>query len=843
MEPVLMDALPLSPIGDPAAHRPPSPEYPDVDCDHGLSSGQAADLLAEWGANRLDDGNPGRLRRLANSLSSPVAWMLQAAALLALAAGRWADSALILTLLLVNAGVSLVEQRHAGRALSRLGRRLAPMARVLRDGVWADRPADEVVPGDVIFLKLGRVVPADAVLLGEGALSIDASMLTGDRRVIAKTGGDEVHAGSMVRGGEMKAVVTATGPTTLFGRSPPVTARRKPSALRAAMLGIGNTLVALTLVLMVTVMILALYRQDPPLETVLFVLVLSAASIPLALPAVLSMTLSAGALRLARMKAVVARMAAIEDLAGLDVLCADQSGTLSEPRLVMGEPVLLQASGRGELLRTAALACPAEGANPVDLAILAGQPALTSADGYCLFLQPLTEEAGEGGCLRAEVERPLESGAVARFSVIKGEPLAVAQATGLEPALVRRISEATDDLAERGFRAVGIARAEEGGEVEHWRYLGLIALVEPSREDSPGSLDGARAMGLRVLMITPERAAIAGRVARGMGLGDRVVRARRMVDGLGEDGGAECGADRDDDLEDAHVIAETHPEHRLRLVRALQHAGHRVGITGATGEDAAALEHAEVGFAVKGASDAARQAADVVLGASGLAIITRAVSESRRILGRMSGYAAYRIAETLRLPVFVALAYLMLGSFPISLAMIALLSILASLPALFVAGDTAPPPPRPVRWDMLKVVRVSGVLGVSGVASSFLLLWLLDHRLDLPAAQEQTILFLKLLIGGNMTIALTRRDGWVWRRPFPAHRLLVAIILTQGLGTLAAVGGVFMAPIGWPMAGAVWAFALVCFAFDNLALVATERLHRDGLPGMGAGFSKLLGGI
>jgi len=791
-----------------APSQPPHPTEPVTDPRTGLSTEEARRRAARCGSNAIEARRTNPLLRLLSFFWGPIPWMIEVAAILSGLARRWEDLAIIGSMLAVNAVVGFHEEYKADRAIDALKKRLALVARVLRDGRWAEIPAAELVPGDVVSVRLGNIVPADLELTGDGFLGVDQSALTGESLPVDKKAGDAAYSGSVVRTGEMTGVVTATGESTYFGRTAKLVEAAQPrSHFQQAVLRIGNFLVLITLGLVVLILAVALFRHAPLLDTLLFALILTVAAIPVALPAVLSVTMAAGASKLAQMKAIVSRLVAIEELAGMDVLCSDKTGTLTRNELTLGEPVVVQARDPDDLVLAAALASRPDG-DPIDAAVLAGVREHDDLHAFEVVrfepFDPVRKRAD------AEVRR---AGIVWRVS--KGAPQAILSLVGAGEAQRRDVSARVDAFAARGYRALAVARDEGDG----WKLLGVLPLFDPPRDDAPATIDTARAMGLDVRMVTGDHAAIARETARTLHLGTNIAVAQDVFD-------EHDGPGDPDAIERADGFAQVFPAHKFAIVRELQRRGHIVGMTGDGVNDAPALKQADVGIAVSGATDAARAAADLVLTAPGLSVITGAVEEARRIFERMTSYAVYRIAETIRVLLFMTLSILVFDFYPVTAIMIVLLAILNDLPIMTIAYDNAPVAPQPVRWDMQRVLTLSVVLGVSGVVASFGLFWLARDSLHLPPETVRTLIFLKLLVAGHMTIYLTRNTGPLWQRPWPSWRLVVATETTQVAGTLAAVYGWFVAPIGWTMALAVWGYALAWLLVNSAIKMAAWRLLR-----------------
>jgi H+-transporting ATPase len=800
--------------GAPPAPRPPEQVARDLgtDLDRGLSAAEVQARQAKDGPNALAEQQTTWLQRLAQYFWGPIPWMIEAAAVLSLVLGDWSDFAIILTMLLVNAGVGWWQESKADDAIQALKQRLAPSARVLRDGSWSTVPAVELVAGDVVSLRLGNITPADVVLAVGDYLSADESALTGESLPVDKKVGDTAYAGSIVKLGEMTAIVTAIGSRTFFGRTAQLVATAQTrSHFQRAVMRIGDFLIFTTLALVALIIVLALFRHAPFLRTLQFALILTVAAIPVALPAVLSVTMAVGAQKLAQLKAIVSRLVAIEELAGVDMLCADKTGTLTQNKLTLGDPLPADGVAPEALLHAAALASNAKDPDAIDAAVLAKAGQAADADPG---IEVVKFTPFDPVHKRTEVE-VRQGGATLRMA--KGAPQVILDLVQPEPAARQAVEAQVDELAGRGLRAIAVARSDADGA---WQWLGLLSIYDPPREDSESTIRRAGEMGVTVKMITGDHEAIARQIAGQLGMGKNIASAQTIFDGAG-DGGAEV-AQR---IEACSGVARVFPEHKFRIVKALQdEGGHIVGMTGDGVNDAPALKQADVGIAVSGATDAARAAAARVLTAPGLSVITLAIEEARRIFERMTSYATFRIAETIRVLLFMTLSIVVFDFYPVTAVMIVLLAILNDFPIMMIAYDNVRAAPKPVRWDMHRVLTVASVLGVLGLISSFLLFWYADDHLKLPREMTQSIIFLKLLIAGHLTIYVTRAPHWFWSRPWPSARLFWTCEATQVVGTLVAVYGVFMQPIGWSWALGVWAYALAWLPIASAVAVAVRRL-------------------
>ena len=774
----------------------------------GLTEAEAERRLAQYGENALVEHHVSVFERLAHFFWGPIPWMIEVAAILSAAVQHWEDLAIILLMLFVNAGVGFWQEYKADNAIALLKQRLALKARVLRDGAWKDIAARLLVPGDIVSIKLGSVIPADLKLLKGDYLSVDQSALTGKSLPVDKKSGDAAYSGSIAKLGEMTGLVTATGMSTYFGKTARLVEQAKAvSHFQRAVLRIGNFLILVTVGLVALIGIAALFRHDPLAETAEFALILTIASIPVALPAVLSVTMAVGAERLARMKAIVSRLVSIEEMAGMDMLCTDKTGTLTKNELTLGEPWPAAGADRAGLLLAAALASNKDAPDAIDAAILAGTPDQKALAAYRIEsfhpFDPVRK--------RAEAEIACNG---SHFRVAKGAPQVIIGFCELTDAEQQRIAAQVEADGEKGFRTLGVARTDDAGK---WQFSGLLPLFDPPREDSASTIAATRRMGLDIKMVTGDHEAIARQIAQQLDLGKNIVVAESVF-------GKDASPDRLGAIVAADGFARVFPEHKFEIVRTLQKAGYIVGMTGDGVNDAPALKQADVGIAVSGATDAARAAADLVLTAPGLSVIARAIEEARQIFERMTGYAIYRIAETTRVLLFMTASILVFNFYPVTAVMIVLLALLNDIPIMMIAYDNAPIAERPVRWDMTRVLVIASVLGIFGVFSSFGIFWLARDYLKLEPPVVQSLVFLKLLVAGHMTIYLTRNKGPIWERPWPSWRLIVPCEATQLFGTLAVVYGWFMAPTGWMLALFVWGYALMFFMVASAIKIGTYRL-------------------
>ncbi|MGB8360329.1 MAG: plasma-membrane proton-efflux P-type ATPase [Acidimicrobiia bacterium] len=840
----------------------------NVDPNAGLTSSEATQRLANYGYNEIEEREEPLWHRILRRFWGPIPWMIEVASILSAVARKWEDFVIITIMLVVNAGIDFAQERRAMGAIAALKKRLAGTATVIRDGQWGEVPFRELVPGDVIRLRLGDIVPADLILLDGDYLLVDESAMTGESLPVSKGRSEAVYANTVIKQGEMTALVVNTGENTNFHSMVALVARaeqQEHSHFQKMVIRIGDFLIAITVVLVLVIIAAGIFRNQDPLELVRFSLVLAVAAIPVALPAVLSVTMAVGAMNLARQQAIVSRLVAIEELAGVDVLCSDKTGTLTRNEMHVAEPVVFAGHDERELFLMAALASRPENNDPIEMPIFEyADDHFPDLDWRSYRQQSFTPFDPKSKRTVASVD--MESGPV---TVTKGAPQVLLKLSQMSGKAAQDVEEQVDRLASEGYRTLAVG-VQDG---ERLDLIGLVPLFDPPRDDSKEVLADLATHGVVVKMITGDNLAIAREIGGMLGLDGKAVRsaqlgaagseelaavARIVADALYEKLEPDVGqseverfadevADRvsqqfetegltegfirshESDIvrmiEDVEIFAEVVPEDKYTIVDLLQKSGHFVAMTGDGVNDAPALKKADAGIAVSNATDAARAAADIVLTAPGLGVINEAIKQARITFERMNSYAVFRIAETLRIILFMTLAIVVFDFYPITALMIIVLALLNDIPILAIAYDNTRVDEAPVRWKMPRVLTTSSVLGVSGVASSFLLFFILV-KAGLSTDLIQSLFFAKLVVAGHGTIYNTRIDDWFWRKPHPSRLLFGATFATRIIGTLLAVYGIFMTPIGWGWAGLMWAYAIVWFMVNDVVKMGARRFLR-----------------
>lgn len=772
----------------------------------GLSSIEAEKRLQQYGINDIPEKKVNPLLKFLGYFWGPIPWMIEAAMVMSAIIQHWPDFAIILSLLMVNAVVGFWQERKAGNAIEMLKQRLAVKARVLRDGKWTELPAKELVPGDVIRVRLGDIVSADIKLIEGDYLLIDESALTGESLPVEKHVSDVGYAGSIIRQGEMNTVVVTTGLDTYFGKTTKLVEEAKTeSHLKKALIGIGDYLIIIAIVLVAVIVAALLLRHADTEETIQFALVLTVAAIPAALPAVLSVTMAIGAIALAQKEAIVSKLEAIEEMAGMDILCSDKTGTITKNELTVGEVKAFAGFTDKDVLLLGTLASREEDNDPIDNAIITKTKTMPAISQELEKHEVIAFKPFDPVSKRTESTLKDSSGTT--FKVSKGAPQIILSLASNKETINAKVDAVVNAFAAKGYRALGIAKTDVKGK---WQLAGLLGLYDPPRGDSAETIKIAQSMGVNVKMVTGDHIAIAKEIAKEVNLGTSILTASEFL--LKSDNEAQ------NLVENADGFAQVFPEHKYHIVELLQKKGHIVGMTGDGVNDAPALKKASAGIAVSGATDAAKSAADIVFTKPGLSVIIDAIKESRKIFQRMTSYAIYRIAETIRVLFFITAAILVFNLYPITPLMIVLLAILNDIPIMTIAYDNVKYSNQPEKWNMQTLLLIATYLGIIGVFSSFILLTIGREAFHLSLEVLQSFIYLKLSVAGHTVLFVSRARSYFWTVK-PAKILFLAVVLTQLTATLITVYGILLPAMGWGLAAFVWGYALSLFLVTDFLKV------------------------
>jgi plasma-membrane proton-efflux P-type ATPase len=740
--------------------------------------------------------------------------MLELIMALSLVLRKYSDLAVVSALLVVNAVLSFAQERRAAGVVETLRRRLQVGARVRRDSIWQIVPARELVPGDIVRVRSGDIVPADVKLL-TGVLGVDQSALTGESKDVEKAAGDVLSSGSVVRRGEGNGLVMLTGASTYFGRTTELVQQARPKLhIEAAVAKVVRWLFVIVGVLLGVVIIISLVRGAQLIEMVPLMLVLLMSAVPVALPVMFTVSMAYGSKELARRGVLVTRLSAAEDAATMDVLCVDKTGTITMNQLAVTGVIPLDGATEKDVLLVGALASQEANQDPIDMAFLA------AARDRRIFDEVLAVTRVSFAPFDAKTRRTeavVEQNGQ-RLRVIKGAVRTVAQACSLQPAATEALEGRVADAALKGYRTLAVARGPENGTPN---LVGLVTLYDPPRPDAEQLIESLRGLGVAVKMLTGDALAVAKEIARGVGLPN----IRRVADlkAPGTQPGTQRGNDAVDPLAGADGFAEVYPEDKYIVVQHLQAAGHVTGMTGDGINDAPALRQAEVGIAVSTATDVAKGAASVVLTDPGLANIVALVEQGRTIYQRILTWIINKISRTILKAAFVAAAFVVTGKFVVSAFAMLLLVFMTDFAKIALATDDVRWSKKPETWNIGGFITVSVVLGLAMVAEALLFLAIAWSRFGLAANDKAlyTFSFLMMLYFGIFSIVSARERRWFWST-MPSKALIGALTLDALVGsTLTFVGLPDLIPLPWWQTFAILGYAMAaCLIVNDAVKVA-----------------------
>ncbi|KAI1008116.1 Plasma membrane [Podosphaera aphanis] len=766
-----------------------------TDAHIGLTRAEVNDRLKKYGYNLVKEERQNLIIKILRYFVGPVQFVMEAAAILAVGLQEWVDFGVICGLLLLNAAVGFLQEYQAGSIVDELKKTLALKASVVREGRVYEIEASEVVPGDVLQIEEGTIIPADGRIVTDDIVQIDQSGITGESLTVDKCQGDTCYASSCVKGGEALLIITATGDNTFVGRAATLINQASSGTghFTEVLHGIGTILLILVIFTLLIVWISSFYRSNPIVTILEFTLAITIIGVPVGLPAVVTTTMAVGAAHLAKKKAIVQKLSAIESLAGVEILCSDKTGTLTKNKLSLGEPFAVPGVDPDDLMLTACLAASRKkkGIDAIDKAFLKALRHFPRAKAAMCRYRVI--EFHPFDPVSKKIQAIVESPNGERIVCVKGAPLfvlkTVEEVTPVPKEIEQVYKDKVTEFAIRGFRSLGIARKRGEG---NWEILGIMPCSDPPRYDTARTIHEAKTLGLSIKMLTGDAVGIARETARQLGLGTNIYNAERL--GLGG-GGDMPGSEFFDFVEAADGFAEVFPQHKYSVVQILQTRGHLVAMTGDGVNDAPSLKRADTGIAVQGASDAARSTADIVFMAPGLGAIIDALKISRQIFHRMYAYIMYRIALSLHLEIFLGL-WIAIMNRSLKLELVVFIAIFADVATLAIAYDRAPYSKYPVKWNLPKLWGMSVLLGVVLAAGTWITLTTMLVRSPNGGIVQNfgvidPVVFLEISLTENWLIFITRSNGPFWSTR-PSWHLCTAIFVVDIVATLFTIFGWFV---------------------------------------------------
>ncbi|CAG8890648.1 unnamed protein product [Penicillium egyptiacum] len=835
------------------------PPYPpallETKVDEGLDDEEVVLRRKKYGWNRMKEQKRNHFLKFLSFFNGPVQWVMEVAMVLAACLRDWIDFGIILALLILNAVVAFAQEYQAGNIVDSLRNTLALRALVIRNGYMVEIGAEEVVVGDIIHVDdvsswrfekkggniltlifvQGTIVAADGRLVcdDDTCIQVDQSGITGESLAVDKHKGDVIFASSAVKRGDGFMVVTATGDHTFVGNAAVLVnkAGNTTGHFTRVLNAMSRVLLILVLLTLLVVWISGYYRSNPIVQILEFSLAVTVTGVPVGLPVVVTTTMAVGAAYLAKHKAIVQKLEAIESLAGVEILCSDKTGTLTRNKLTLGDPYIAPGMSAEEIMLTACLAANRKkgGIDAIDKVFLKGLRHFAWARSQITSYKTLDFSPFDPVSKKVVAYMQALNGE--RVRCMKGAPMTILRTVEKETTLCEpfcnEYEAKVNEFASRGFRALGVARKRQG---RPWEILGIMPCLDPPRHDTAKTVSEAQGLGLSIKMLTGDAVAIARETARRLGLGTNIYNAERLgVTGAGSMSGSEVN----DFVEAADGFAEVYPQHKYSVVDILQQRGYLVAMTGDGVNDAPSLKKADTGIAVEGASDAARSAADIVFLAPGLSAIIEAIKIARRIFRRMYSYVVFRIALSIHLELFLGL-WMVIKNETLDLRLVVLLAIFADIATLAIAYDNATYSQSPVKWNKPRLWGESIVLGFilavgTWVTLGTMLLQGEDGGVIEGGGSRNGVLFLQIALTQSWLILITRVDGSgsrSHRANCPSFALLVAVLSVNITATLMAAFGAFCQATSWLTIVRVWVLSSGVACVNLLAYTVMHNSER-----------------
>ncbi|MGC8817435.1 MAG: plasma-membrane proton-efflux P-type ATPase [Candidatus Hadarchaeum sp.] len=778
--------------------------------ENGLAESEAMNRIGVFGYNEVAEKKKSPLLEFLSRYWAPMPWLLELAMLLSFVLGHYLEAAIIFILLTINAIIGYLHASRSRRALELLKKKLAIKAKVLRDGKWCTKDAKELVPGDIVFVELGDIVPADAKILS-GEVSVDQSALTGESLPVDLHRSDIIYSSSIVRRGKAKCIVVNTGANTYFGRTAELVETARPKSHQEEIIfAIVKYLMCLGVVALILVSSYAVFMNLNILLIPIFAVTFLMGAIPIALPAVLTVLQAAGAMELARRNVLVTGLGSIEDAASIDVLCLDKTGTITQNRISVVDCIAFSGYKKEDVAAMASLASVEENGDPIDLAVIGyGKTVGVNLNTYKRHsftpFDPITKRSE--AIVEAEGKR---------FWVVKGAPQIVISMTEKIDKEVRENAEKmVEELSRKGYRVLAVARSEDGG-LENLRLMGLLSLADPVRPDSKEMIEEARKLGIKPMMLTGDNIAIAKEIAREVSIGDRIIRMADIKD-LSE-------AEQAKVAEECDGFAEVYPEEKYKIVKLLQSGGHMVGMTGDGVNDAPALKQAEMGIAVNNSTDVAKASASVVLTEPGTKAIVDAIKTSRRIYQRMLTWVINKVTKTIQFIGLLTLGFFWFHDVVITLLGMSLLVFANDFATMSLATDNVEYTENPNKWNVKNITLASLVIGVLLVAEGVFVILIAISYFRLGWNELRTLVTLTLIFTSQFRVIIVRERRYFWSS-LPSKGLLISSVAAVMGFALLGVYGIIIQPI--PLYQVLFALGfsmLFTFGIDPLKYYVFKKL-------------------
>ena len=743
----------------------------------GLSSSEAENRLKKFGPNEIQSKKASPILKLLKKFVGPISLMLFAITGLSISLGKYIDAYIILGLVVFNALAGFLEEYKADNTLELLKQKLSVMVSVKRNGSWAKLPSKSIVPGDIIRLRMGDIVPADCKVIEGDYVSVDQSMLTGESLPVDKKAGDLLYSSSVVKGGEATGLVVSTGSNTSFGKTTELvkTARTKMH-LESDILKLIKYLVVVDLVLIFGVLAYSFFSGLDLITIIPFTLLILLVSVPVALPAAFTVAMAYGTEKLSSKNILVTRLGAIEEASTMNVVCLDKTGTITKNKLSMSKPVEYNSFNGMDVVKYGALASREEDADEIDLSIISFAKAnkIDTSKYQVTDFKPFDPST--------KMSEATVSHSGRKITVIKGFPDKILSICKLPPAEEKKEKELIMKDSGKGYRIIAVAIND--GE---WKFVGYIPLNDKPREDSATFINELKKLGLKIKMLTGDSEATAKAVASEVGIGDRILDVSSLA-GESESQLSEL-VDKNDGF------SGVFPKDKYAIVKALQDSGFHVGMTGDGVNDAPALKQAEVGIAVSNATDVAKSAAAIVLTSDGIEPIVNAIVESRSIFERMITYTINKVSRIFQIAFFLAAAFLILKFLPIRTIQLILMIFLNDIGSITLSTDHEKYSLSPDTWDIKSILSASVIFGAAAIIEISIITFAGLSFFGLNHSQLQTLLFFSFIVSIELMLLSIRSRGHFFST-MPSLPVILQIVLSILIAGALSFFGILMTPIG-----------------------------------------------
>jgi H+-transporting ATPase len=773
----------------------------------GLSESEAKRRLQLFGRNEVVTKKRSPIVEFLSRFWGPMPWLLELAIVLSCILGHYLEAGIIFLLLAINAVIGHIQARGSQRALEALVKRLAIKANILRDGKWTVQDASKVIPGDIIAIGLGDIVPADAKI-ASGEVSVDQSALTGESLLVDLRESALVYSGSIVKQGKAKCVVINTGADTYFGRTAELVKIAKPkSHQEQIMMGVVRYMMYLGVAALAMVTIYAILMGTGVLSILTFAVIFLMGAVPVALPAVLTIVQAVGATELAKKGVLVTRLDSIEDAASIDVLCLDKTGTITQNRLSVADVIPFSGYSEEDVIAAASLSSQELGKDAIDTVVLEyAKDAKVNLDAY----QQVSFTPFDPAIKRSEAIISTDGG---QFKVIKGAPQTVTSLCQESDETREEANRLVEELSRKGYRTLAVARSDSDFDNVH--LVGLLSLGDPPRADSKEMIAGVRALGVKPIMLTGDNIAIAREIASQVAIGNRIIRMEDLTK-LSEEQQARR-------VEESDGFAEIYPEDKYRIVKLLQSQGHMVGMTGDGVNDAPVLKQAEMGIAVSGSTDVAKASASVVLTEPGIAVIVDALKTSRHIYQRMLTWVINKVTKVIQVVGLLTIGFFWFHDVVVSLLGMALLIFANDFVTMSLATDNVKYTASPNKWDIRNITFASLVVGALLVGEGALTLFIGSHYFHLEWEPLRTFTLLMLIFTSQFRVYIVRERKFFWSSR-PGRELLISTTAAIIVFALLGVYGIIISPLTpFQVLFLIGFSALFTFAIDIPKYISFQR--------------------